>query len=240
MSIGSKGEASGGLQGSQVRYDPSHPFPDFEPPRRHEPSPSVDPDDDVLSRSMDPKTTQQLLQDRYKRDLPKRAKLGLDNEWAAVAIRKDEIDRFEREAEIEAEKAKKRLYREELDAQKRLISAKKQLWVDKEKEKELQMLARQGEAVLEEVKQERRDQVIAKQIQSHCVNTSLKERMKRIKEQSLIEAREKAKFNEEVERSLKAAQTMEQQQVQSKKCVTDSLKEIYAHQEKVSEWLNAE
>ena len=60
---------------------------------------------------MDPKTSQQLLPDRYKRDLPKRPRLGLDNEWAAIAIRKDEIDRVEREKEFEAERAKKLLYR---------------------------------------------------------------------------------------------------------------------------------
>jgi hypothetical protein len=237
MRLGSKGEAYGNVQAPQspqVRYDPSRKFPDFEAPRRNEPHPSADLDDDVLSRSMDPKSTQQLLQDRYKRDLPKRPKLGLENEWAAVAIRKDEVDRLEREAELEAEKAKKLLYRDELDAQKKLILMKKQLFVDKEKEKELQLLARQSETILEEVKQERRDQVVAKQIQSHCVNTSLKERMKRIKEHKLIEAREKARFNDEVEKNMKAAQTIEQKQDESKKLVTDSLKEIYEHQEKVS------
>ncbi len=166
----------------------------------------------------------------YRRQIPVRPRLGVANEWAAVAIRKDELDRLEREKEFLAEKQKQLLYREELDEQKRLVQVRRQLVREKEAEKEREIVAQQDAAVAEEASQERQELSLAREALKQCVGSSL--RNKRLQQKAVRTELEQERrlFNESVERSLHEAQEREHTKDQRKKQLTETLKQIYDQQ----------
>ncbi len=152
------------------------------------------------------------------------------NEWAAVAIRRDELDRLEREKEIDAERQKQRMYREELDEQRRLIEVRKRLAREKEAEGESEILERQNAAVTEERTQEQQDSLLSKEAQRQCLGYSLKNRQ--LQERALRDAvkRERQVFNEDVDRSLREEQARERTKAANRRKLTESLKQIYEQQ----------
>ena len=56
-------------------------------------------------------TANSAVSEVYRREIPIKPKIGVENEWAAVAIRQDELHKIEKMKELEAERAKKELYR---------------------------------------------------------------------------------------------------------------------------------
>jgi len=171
--------------------------------------------------------------EKYKRDIPKRPKIGLENEWAAVLIHKDEHDQLEKLKEIEAEKRKKELYREELDAQTRVQSIRRQIIKEQERSKEEQILASRNVAEIEEKQQELEEIKLAKQAQKQCVVTSLAEKERQLTEKRQKLMRERILFNESVNRELKQAEEIEKLKELKRKQLTDALKDIYLRQAEV-------
>ncbi len=177
------------------------------------------------------------------------------DEWSAVVREKDRMDLAQVEREMALEAEKKRLYRfvphidsnkdrEELDAQYRLNTMRKQRERQRERENDRDVLAKQNAAVQDEFRQELEQKTAATKYQQYsfcmliaanryCVSSSLHEKLRYVEKQKEDSEKEKRNLHAEYERTLKEAQNFEKSRTEQRMHIASTLRAVYEQQEQV-------